>query len=266
QLGFTPPTNVAKSIGSQSSGSSTITLPSANMVNSALYHTHASPLPNFVAGPTSFNAGPVGYSSPSLIYHITQVQPVHYGFAPPGFTYPTTQPNFYMVSLAQSTTQVGPLPDFSPAYITTSPGQPSTQFGSTGPMVISRQETTLPHAFSVVSLQDPTIGACNMDTCAGMFLSQRKYAVEILERAHMVNCNPNRTVVDTESKLGDDDLVAYSDADWAGCPTTRRSTSIYCVFIDNNLLSWSFKHQPTLSCSSAEAEYRSFANVVAETC
>ncbi|GKA69735.1 ribonuclease H-like domain-containing protein [Tanacetum coccineum] len=132
----------------------------------------------------------------------------------------------------------------------------------------------------------------------GMFLSQKKYTVEILERAGMVNCNPSRTPVDTESKLGDTgdvvsdptlyrslagslqyltftrpdisyavqqvclhmhdprelhlsalkrilryvcgtldyglqffsssttDLVAYSDADWAGCPTTRRSTLI----------------------------------------
>nr|GFB10237.1 ribonuclease H-like domain-containing protein [Tanacetum cinerariifolium] len=32
-------------------------------------------------------------------------------------------------------------------------------------------------------------------------------------------------------------LVAYSDADWAGYPTTRRSTSGYCVFLGNNLLS-----------------------------
>nr|GEW28003.1 ribonuclease H-like domain-containing protein [Tanacetum cinerariifolium] len=37
-----------------------------------------------------------------------------------------------------------------------------------------------------------------------MFLSQRKYATEILEQTHMVNCNPCRTNVDTESKLGDD--------------------------------------------------------------
>ncbi|GKA56406.1 ribonuclease H-like domain-containing protein [Tanacetum coccineum] len=62
------------------------------------------------------------------------------------------------------------------------------------------------------------------------------------------------------------DLVAYSDADWAGCPTTRRSTSGYCVFLGNNLLSWSSKRQPTLSRSSVETEYRGFANVVAETC
>ncbi|GJT76139.1 ribonuclease H-like domain-containing protein [Tanacetum coccineum] len=62
------------------------------------------------------------------------------------------------------------------------------------------------------------------------------------------------------------DLVAYSDADWAGCPTTRRSTSGYCVFPSNNLLSWSSKRHLTLSRFSAEAEYRGVANVVAKTC
>ncbi|GJV18049.1 ribonuclease H-like domain-containing protein [Tanacetum coccineum] len=36
---------------------------------------------------------------------------------------------------------------------------------------------------------------------SGLFLSQKKYASEILERAHMVNCNPSQTPVDTESKL-----------------------------------------------------------------
>ncbi|GJS29042.1 ribonuclease H-like domain-containing protein [Tanacetum coccineum] len=141
-----------------------------------------------------------------------------------------------------------------------------------------------------------------------LFLSQKKYVVEILNRVHMVNCNPSRTLIDTESKLGSDvqqvclymhdlwepylsalkrilryvrgtldyglqlfsssttDLVAYLDADWAGCPTTRRSTFGYCVFLGNNLLSWSSKRQPTLSRSSAEAEYCGIANAVAETC
>nr|GEU54567.1 ribonuclease H-like domain-containing protein [Tanacetum cinerariifolium] len=120
----------------------------------------------------------------------------------------------------------------------------------------------------------------------------KKYAIEILEKAYMVNCNSSRTHIDSESKLGADgdpiydptlyrsladyglqlfsssttDLVAYSDADWAGCPTTRRYTSGYCVFLGNNLLSWSVKHQPTLSRSSTEAEYHRVASIVAETC
>ncbi|GJW49018.1 ribonuclease H-like domain-containing protein [Tanacetum coccineum] len=60
-------------------------------------------------------------------------------------------------------------------------------------------------------------------------------------------------------------LVGYTDADWAGCPSTRRSTSGYCVFLGDNLLSWSAKRQHTISRSSAEAEYQGVANVVAET-
>ncbi|GKF73932.1 ribonuclease H-like domain-containing protein, partial [Tanacetum coccineum] len=37
-----------------------------------------------------------------------------------------------------------------------------------------------------------------------MFLSQSKYAEEILERTYMQHCNPCSTPVDTESKLGPD--------------------------------------------------------------
>ncbi|XP_071736716.1 uncharacterized mitochondrial protein AtMg00810-like [Rutidosis leptorrhynchoides] len=60
-------------------------------------------------------------------------------------------------------------------------------------------------------------------------------------------------------------LVTYSDAEWAGYPTTRRFTYGYCVFLGNNLLSWSSKLQLTSSRSIAEAKYRGVANVMAET-
>ncbi|GJU87623.1 ribonuclease H-like domain-containing protein [Tanacetum coccineum] len=60
-------------------------------------------------------------------------------------------------------------------------------------------------------------------------------------------------------------LVAYSDVDWADCPSTRRSTSGLCVFFGDNLLSWSSKRQHTLCNSNVEAEYIVVANVVVET-
>jgi hypothetical protein len=60
-------------------------------------------------------------------------------------------------------------------------------------------------------------------------------------------------------------LVAYSDADWAGCPDTRKSTSGFYVFLGHNLVSWSSKRQQTVSQSSAEAAYRAVVNCGAES-
>ena len=37
------------------------------------------------------------------------------------------------------------------------------------------------------------------------------------------------------------DICAFSNADWAGCLTTRRSITRYCTFIRGNLISWCAK-------------------------
>jgi hypothetical protein len=62
------------------------------------------------------------------------------------------------------------------------------------------------------------------------------------------------------------DFIVYTNADWAGCPDTLKSTSGYAVFLEDNLISWSSKRQPTVSWSSAETEYRTVANGVAKAC
>jgi histone deacetylase 1/2 len=56
-----------------------------------------------------------------------------------------------------------------------------------------------------------------------------------------------------------------TDADWAGCLDTRRSMFGFCVFLSNNLISWSYKIQVTVSRLSTEAEYRVVAHTVADT-
>ncbi|GJS77451.1 ribonuclease H-like domain-containing protein [Tanacetum coccineum] len=148
------------------------------------------------------------------------------------------------------------------------------------------------------------LGISATRTTSGIFLSQKKYATEILEQAQMLNCNPCRTPVNTEKKLGHErspvtDPTLYrslagslqyltftrSDLSYAvqqlclymhdlrephlnamKCyPAMRQYTSGYCVFLGDNLLTWSSKCQDMLSRSSVEAEYRGVANAVAET-
>uniref|UniRef100_A0A1S8ACK4 Cysteine-rich RLK RECEPTOR-like protein kinase n=1 Tax=Citrus limon TaxID=2708 RepID=A0A1S8ACK4_CITLI len=59
-------------------------------------------------------------------------------------------------------------------------------------------------------------------------------------------------------------LQAYSDADWAGCPDTRKSTMGWCMFLGDALISWKCKKQDSVSKSSTEAEYRSMSAACSE--
>ena len=59
-------------------------------------------------------------------------------------------------------------------------------------------------------------------------------------------------------------LVAYSDADWAGCPNTRRSTTSWCMFLGDALISWRCKKQDRVSKSSTEAKYRAMSTACSE--
>ncbi|KAK1697345.1 hypothetical protein QYE76_014042 [Lolium multiflorum] len=158
------------------------------------------------------------------------------------------------------------------------------------------------------------LGIAVTRSSSGLFLSQKQYATDVLQRAGMAECHPSTTPVDTQAKLSASDgdllpdgteyrslagalqyltltrpdisyavqqiclhmhaprtshlalvkrvlryvrgtmdfglhllassstsLTAYSDADWAGCPDSRRSTSGYCIYYGDSLISWSSK-------------------------
>lgn len=53
---------------------------------------------------------------------------------------------------------------------------------------------------------------------------------------------------------GPEPLVGWTDADWAGCPSTARSTGCYLFFLFGNLVSWESKRQPDVAGSSMESE------------
>ena len=176
-----------------------------------------------------------------------------------------------------------------------------------------RHITELLHSeFAMTDLGDlhHFLGIAVTRSSCGLFLSQRQYAVDLLQRASIAECHSTATPVDTRAKLsaidgapvedatqyrslagalqyltvtrpdlayavqqvclfmhdpcephlamlkrvlwymkgtlstglhigvgGINSLTAYSHADWAGCQESRRSTSGYCFFLGNNLVS-----------------------------
>ena len=63
---------------------------------------------------------------------------------------------------------------------------------------------------------------------------------------------------------GEMKLTRYTDAYWAYDIDDKKSVGVYCIYLGNNLISWSFKKQSVVIKSSAESEYRSLTSACAE--
>ncbi|XP_077228570.1 uncharacterized protein LOC143861542 [Tasmannia lanceolata] len=119
----------------------------------------------------------------------------------------------------------------------------------------------------------------------GIYLSQRKYVLDLLDEIvsvvsqHMssprtlhwaavlqilryLKSSPGKGLL--FQRHGHQRIEGYTEADWAGSPADRRSTTGYCTFIGDNLVSWRSNKQDVVSKSSAEAEYRAMSRTSGE--
>ncbi|XP_028096794.1 uncharacterized protein LOC114296671 [Camellia sinensis] len=117
----------------------------------------------------------------------------------------------------------------------------------------------------------------------GYFLSQAKCANEVIHHAGLTDTKSFRfcsslyplgcfgshsllspgtifqdLLLSSTSSL---DLVAYADPNWTGDITDLKSTSGFCMFLGNSLISWKSKKQTVVARSTAEVEYHVMVHV-----
>lgn len=95
-----------------------------------------------------------------------------------------------------------------------------------------------------------------------MHCPSEKHSKAVHRILHYLKGSPGKGIM--FSKNGSRRVEIFTDADWGGSSTDRRSTTGYCSFVWGNLVTWRSKKQPVVSRSSAESEFRAMAQGVCE--
>ncbi|XP_031405655.1 secreted RxLR effector protein 161-like [Punica granatum] len=135
-------------------------------------------------------------------------------------------------------------------------------------------------------------------SCGEIFISQEKYAEDLLKKFQMTTCKPVLTPMAVRAiqrfmskpskihyaaakrflrylqrtktfglryvKKSSNKLVGFADSDWASSIVDRRSTSGYLFCLGSKLISWSSRKQNIVALSSAEAEYAAATSAACE--
>ena len=84
----------------------------------------------------------------------------------------------------------------------------------------------------------------------------------VMRILHYLKSSPGKGL--TLSKNGHLNVAGYTDADWAGNITDRKSIAGYFTFVGGNLVTWRSKKQKVVALSSVEAEFRGMVKGICE--
>nr|GEW78180.1 hypothetical protein [Tanacetum cinerariifolium] len=163
-------------------------------------------------------------------------------------------------------------------------------FGSTHPRYIQLFSNLMKSRFEMSMMGEITffLGLQVNQSLCGIFINQSKYVLEILKKYGMESCDPVGTLMEIKDKLDLDqngtpvdatkyysmigalmydsgfELTGFSDADYAGCKDTFKSTSGGAQFLGEKLVSWSSKKQDYTVLSTVKVEYVSLSACCAQ--
>nr|GEX83209.1 hypothetical protein [Tanacetum cinerariifolium] len=159
-------------------------------------------------------------------------------------------------------------------------------FGSTHPRYTQLFSDLMKIRFEMLMMGEMTffLGLQVNQSLCGIFINQSNYVLEILKKYEMESCDPIGTPMEIKDKFDLDqnrtpvnatkyrsmiglwytkdsgfELSGFSDADYAGCKYTFKSTSGGAQFLGEKLVSWSSKKQDCMVLSTVEAEYVSLS-------
>nr|GEY43068.1 retrovirus-related Pol polyprotein from transposon TNT 1-94 [Tanacetum cinerariifolium] len=153
-------------------------------------------------------------------------------------------------------------------------------FGSTHPRYTQLFSDLMKSRFEMSMMGEMTffLGLQVNQSPCGIFINQSNYVLEILKKYGMESCDlvgtsmkikdkldldQNGTLVDAtkyRSMIGSGfELTGFSDADYAECKDTFKSTSGGAQFLEEKLVSWSSKKQDCMALSTMKAEYVSLS-------
>ena len=78
---------------------------------------------------------------------------------------------------------------------------------------------------------------------------------KLLQVLNFLKHTTNLVIIFESSKTLTWNLEFYSDSDFSGYTTNRKSISGYLIYVNKNLIAWSSKQQSIVTTSSTESEY-----------